>query len=399
MSADAAPTPALRVASLGISTTTICGVRDHGALLAGALAHEGCDCSTHWLDRHRETLAAVHAEVGAWMQALPVRLTESHAEVALLHYSVFAYSFRGLPLFVHPVFAAVRKAGLPLVTILHEFVYPWGRDGLRGVTWAVSQRALLIDVMRASDAVVTTTDFQAEWLASRPWLARRPVAVAPVFSNLPAPDAAPPSVSGLASAPVTASPIPAAPERDEATIGLFGYGYGPASAALVAGALRRLQDGGVRACLKLLGAPGRDSPAGEAWLGAAREAELAQQPSFSGALAAQQLSDALAACDVLLFVDPIGPNSRKTTLAASLASGRPVVAVDGPRCFGELADAGAAEIVAPNSQALATALADLLADSDRGERLAARGRVFAEQSMSATRAARTIAGLLRDVAG
>jgi glycosyltransferase involved in cell wall biosynthesis len=382
MSADSAPPPAPRVASLGISTAAICGVRDHGALLATALAHEGWDCSTLWLDREGETLVAARAQVAAWTQALPAQLAEARAEVALLHYSVFAYSFRGLPLFVHPVLAAVRRAGVPLVTILHEFVYPWGRDGLRGAAWAVSQRALLIDVMRCSCAVVTTTDFQAEWLASRPWLAQRTVSIAPVFSNLPAP------------APASA----AAAERDGATIGLFGYGYGPASAALVAGALRLLQGRGVRVRLKLLGAPGRDSPAGEIWLGAAREAGLEQPPDFSGALAAQQLSDALAACDVLLFVDPIGPNSRKTTLAASLASGRPVLAVDGPRRFQELADAGAARIVAPQPQALADALAELLADPGRAEQLAGRGRAFAQQSMSAARAARTIAGLLREVA-
>jgi glycosyltransferase involved in cell wall biosynthesis len=387
MSADPPPPtdPPPRVASLGISTAEICGVRDHGALLAGALAREGWDCSTLWLEREGETLAQARAQVDAWTRALPGRLAEARADVALLHYSVFAFSFRGVPLFVRPVLAAVRRAGIPLVTLLHEFVYPWGRDGLRGAAWAVSQRALLIAVMRRSDAVVTTTEFQAEWLASRPWLARRIVASAPVFSNLPAPS------------PATAEGSPSAPERAGATIGLFGYGYGPAAAALVAGALRLLQQRGVRAGLQLLGAPGRDSPAGETWLAAAREAGLEQPPDFSGALGAQQLSDALAACNALLFVDPIGPNSRKTTLAASLASGRPVVAVDGPRRFQELADAGAAEIVAPQPPALADALAALLADPARADRLGHRGRAFADQSMSAARAARTIAGLLRDV--
>ena len=63
----------------------------------------------------------------------------------MLHYSVFSYSYRGLPLFTHPVLAAVRRAKLPLVTLLHEFVYPWRRDGVRGAAWALSQRALLID--------------------------------------------------------------------------------------------------------------------------------------------------------------------------------------------------------------------------------------------------------------
>ena len=268
MSADSAPSMAApstaRVASLGISTTAICGVRDHGALLAPALAHEGWDCTTLWLDREGDTLAAARAQVDAWARALPAQLAESRADVALLHYSVFAYSFRGLPLFAHPVLAAVRRAGVPLVTLLHEFVYPWGRDGLRGAAWAVSQRALLIDVMRASGAVVTTTDFQADWLASRRWLPRRTIGTAPVFSNLPPPSPAP--------APAPGSP--SAPEHDGATIGLFGYGYGPAPAALVARALRLLQDRGVRVHLRLLGAPGRDSPAGGTWLGAAREAGL-----------------------------------------------------------------------------------------------------------------------------
>jgi glycosyltransferase involved in cell wall biosynthesis len=370
-----------RTAALGISTTAICGVRDHGALLAAALEREGCLCTTHWLDRRDGTLGAARSQVGAWTRALPAELADARAEAVLLHYSVFSYSHRGLPLFTHPVLAAVRRAGLPLVTLLHEFVYPWRRDGARGAAWALSQRALLIDVMRASDALVTTTDFQAEWLASRRWLAKRPLAVAPVFSNLPL-------------------PLPEQREREQAvSIGLFGYAYGHETVALVVRALRALQDRGVDAQLQLLGAPGAISPAGEMWLAAAREAGLVRAPSFSGLLAAQQLSDALAACELLLFVDPLGPNSRKTTLAASLGSGRPVLALDGARRWGELAEARAAELVPRSSQALADALGALLVDAQARERLAARGQQFAEQRMSAPRAARTIAALLRDVAG
>jgi glycosyltransferase involved in cell wall biosynthesis len=372
-----------RTAALGISTTAVCGVRDHGALLAAALEREGCPCSTHWLECRTGTLSAARAQVGAWTRALPAELAGARAEAALLHYSVFSYSYRGLPLFTHPVLAAVRRAGLPLVTLLHEFVYPWRRDGARGTAWALSQRALLIDVMRASDALVTTTDFQAEWLASRRWLAKRPIAVAPVFSNLPEPA------------------VPQQRERSDAAprIGLFGYAYGHETIALVVGALRALQDRGVDAQLRLLGAPGAASPAGEVWLATAHRSGLIRAPSFSGLLEAQELSDALAACELLLFVDPLGPNSRKTTLAASLASGTPVLALDGPRSWAELADARAAELVPRSPQALADAVGALLMDAQARERLAARGRQFAEQRMSAPRAAQTIAALLRDVAG
>jgi len=378
----------LRTAAIGISTAPICGVRDHEQRLSRALRDERCECSTHWLDRHDASFAGARAEVGAWVGQLPAGLAASRAEVALV-------------LFVRPVLGAVGRAGLPLVTILHEFVYPWGRDGPRGAAWAVSQRALLVEVMRRSDAVLTTTDFQAEWLATRPWLPKRRIAVAPVFSNLPAsnpPVYTQPAVARTAAA--TPRPAAAGDPDGAATIGLFGYAaYGEQTAALIAAALRRVQDRGLEARLLLLGAPGRDSAAAESWLTAARGAGLAQEPCFSGTLPPQQLSDALAACEVLLFVDPIGPNSRKTTLAASLASGRPVLAFDGPRRFGELAEAQAAEIVEPDAEAVAGALADLLADARLRERLGARGREFAARSMSAERAARTVAQLLREVAG
>ena len=98
---------------------------------------------------------------------------------------------------------------------------------------------------------------------------------------------------------------------------------------------------------------------------------LVRLPSFSGLLAAQELSDALATCELLLFVDPLGPNSRKTTLAASLASGTPVLALDGQRRWGELADACAAELVPRSVDALADALGALLVD-DAGPRAARR---------------------------
>lgn len=370
----------LRTAAIGISTAPICGVRDHEQRLSLALRGERCECSTHWLDREGGSLSQARAEVGAWALSLPSAAAAVRAEAALLHYSVFAYSYRGLPLFVRPVLGAVERARLPLVTLLHEFVYPWWRDGLRGAAWAVSQRALLVEVMRRSDAVVTTTDFQAEWLASRRWLPKRPIRVAPVFSNLP------PASSGEVS------------RQRDLTIGLFGFAYGEATATLVAEALRRLQDRGLAGQLLLLGAPGSPSTA-ESWRRAAGAAGLAREPAFSGTLPPQQLSDALSACEVLLFVDPIGPNSRKTTLAASLASGRPVLALDGPRRFGELVAAQAAEIVRPDAGALADALARLLTDGVLRERLGQRGRAFAAQSMSAERAARTVAGLLRAVVG
>ena len=129
---------------------------------------------------------------------------------------------------------------------------------------------------------------------------------APVYSNLPAPD---PAASG---------------RRDGRTVGLFGYSYQGAAVSLVLDAIAQLRAGGTDVRLRLLGAPGPDSAQGGRWRELARERGIEEALSFSGALPAQELSDELAACEVLLFADAAGPSSRKTTLAASVASGRPV---------------------------------------------------------------------------
>ena len=109
---------------------------------------------------------------------------------------------------------------------------------------------------------------------------------------------------------------------------------------------------------------------------------------------AQQLSDALAGCDVLLCVDTAGPASRKGTLAGSLASGTPVVAIDGPRRWPELVEAEAVRLVAPEADALAGAIGLLLGDRSQREALGARGRAFAEQRMGIARTVSAVKDLL-----
>jgi glycosyltransferase involved in cell wall biosynthesis len=386
-----------------MSIDAMCGVRDHAARLAEGLAAEDVACSLHWLTRRATALAPSRAEIDAWAKDLRQSLERERPDAVLLHYSVFSFSYRGLPVFVSPVLAAVRRARLPLVTVLHEYAYPWGREGLRGTAWALSQRAELIAVMRASSAVVATIALRARQLERARWLPRRPLAVAPVFSNLPPAAAAAASCAGAggrdAASGASATDAASAASAGAATIGLFGYSYERVPSALVLGALALLARRGQPARLELLGAPGPDSQAGREWLSAARELGVEDVLSFSGTLMPQELADALAACELLLFVDPAGPTSRKTTLAASLVSGRPLVALDGPRSWPELLAAQAALIAQPSERALADALAGLLADAEQREALGARGREFADQMMSVKRSAAIIAGLLADVLG
>jgi glycosyltransferase involved in cell wall biosynthesis len=366
----------LSTVAVGMSVSATCGVRAHAGLLAQELSREDVSCSLCWLSRGDDSLPAARAQVRAWTRELAGELSCDRPAAILLHYSVFAYSYRGLPCFVHAPLSVARRARIPVIAVMHELVYPWTIGGWRGKVWALSQRALLIDVMQASAAVVATADFRLAWLASRRWLPRRPAALAPVFSNLPAPTVARRS------------------QRRGGVIGLFGYSYEGAAVSLVLDALRLLGEQGVDAQLVLLGAPGRPSPAADSWLLQARARGVERALSFSGSLPAQELSNALADCDVLLFVGAHGPSSRKGTLAASLASGRPVVALDGPRRWAELTVAEAACVVEPTADALADAIHALLADEGLRDALGERGRAFAEDSMGVERSASVVRELL-----
>lgn len=367
----------MEIAVVGISVSPTCGVRDHAGLLAADLTRRGHSCTFHWLRREERSLRGARAEVLAWTRELAPALSDNRPGAILLHYSVFSYAHRGLPLFVRPTLAALQSSGAPVVSVLHEFAYPWRYRDWRGNVWAIAQRAALIPVMRTSCAAITTGDARVQWLTSRPWLPRRRVLLAPVFSNLPA---------------------PSAPDggHGHELIGLFGYSYQGAAMSVILDALGDLRGRGLGARLRLLGAPGRSSSAGDAWLDGARERGLEDAVSFSGALPAQELSDALAECDVLLFVDEAGPTSRKGTLAASLASGRPVVALDGPQTWSELVERRAAQVVAPTDSALVDALSVLLEDERSREELGLRGRVFAEREMGLSRTTEAVRSLLAD---
>ena len=88
-------------------------------------------------------------------------------------------------------------------------------------------------------------------------------------------------------------------------------GYAVVTSLGAVGCQVEVADEGTGLQLRLLGAPGRSSPAGERWLAEADVRGLADALWFSGALPAQELSDALAACSVLICPDRSGPSSRK----------------------------------------------------------------------------------------
>jgi glycosyltransferase involved in cell wall biosynthesis len=371
---DEPPPRPRRLAVVGISTSATCGVRDHATLLAQELERQQVACTLHWLAREQRSLRGARAEIGAWTRTLGVELAGARPHAILLHYSVFSYSHRGVPLFVHAAVAPLRRAGVPLLSFMHELAYPFGIGGARGCLWAATQRAALPELVGASSGVIVTADFRASWVSSRRWLPGRPVLVAPVFSNIPS---APPRAGG-----------------ETGVIGLFGYSYESAQLTLILEALSRLRDRGLAVELRLLGAPGASSAAGRAWSEAAHARGVGAGVSFAGVLPAERLADELAACDVLVYADASGPTARKGTLAASLASGVPVVAIDGPLTWRELRVRRAAAIVSPDPAAVAEAIAGLLADAPARGALGARGREFARSEMSLAGSARVVRRLL-----
>jgi len=375
IAADGAPEPLAvdaRVDTIGISIDQPCGVHDHASLLAAALADRGWTGELRWLSRSGKQIAGERTDLRGWARMLTDELGRTPPDAVLLHYSVFAFSHRGVPVFVRPVLGALRGRQVPLVTFMHEFAYPWRMGAARGKVWSATQRLALIELVRASAAIVVSSDARAEWFRSRLWLARRPTFVAPVFSNLP------PGADR-------------APDGDRAArVGLFGYAHEGVAVETVLDALRLVRDDRRELELVLLGAPGRDSPGGARWQQAAAERGLSEALGFSGQLPAQELADALGRSTAIVFAERGGPTSRKTTLAAALASGRPVVALDGRNSWPELLRAGAAVVVPPDAQSLASALARLLADRCERERQGERGRAFAHRAMSVEQSARIV---------
>jgi glycosyltransferase involved in cell wall biosynthesis len=360
-----------------MSLASACGVRDHATLLAAALEGEGVPCSWHWLMRGATGLSGERAELSGFREQLAAELARERPGAIVVHYSVFAWSFKGVPVLVPQIFRTLREQNVPIVAVLHEFAYPWLYGGWRGVVWAVSQRAVVTRVMGSADAAIVTAPAREEWLRTRRWLPRRPVAVAPVYSNLPPP-----------------ASVPERPEPPR-VIGLFGYAYQGAAVEIILHALASLREAGRDFELRLLGQPGADSEGGREWTARARDAGVAELVSFSGTLPAQELSDRLAACDLLLFADLAGPSPRKGTLAGSLASGRPIVAIDGAAAWPAFAEQGALRIAQPTAKALAATLDELLRDRSALEAQGRRGREFYEREMSIEHTARVTLELLQ----
>ncbi len=120
----------------------------------------------------------------AWLDRVDERARAGRPDWLVWHYSVFSYASAGLPIAAPVAARRLAATGVPVVGILHELAYPFGRSGARGLAYALTQRAALHTVCRHVRAAVLTTDDRAAWLDRAHWLPRRRTTVLPVCSNV-----------------------------------------------------------------------------------------------------------------------------------------------------------------------------------------------------------------------
>jgi glycosyltransferase involved in cell wall biosynthesis len=366
----------LRAAMVGVSDSPVCGVRDHAVVVARSLGRLDFDIKTYWLEQRprRALIPTVRAAI-RWAGQLRRDLCRDRPDAVVLHYSVFAFGYRGIPVHVVPIVVALRRAGLPTVVILHEFAYPWRRHGAGGWCWAVSQRVVLPPLLMLSSAAVVTTDERGEWLRTRWWLPSRQVVVLPVPSNVPL--------------------VPALDPPSERIIGVFGYKSGEVDPRTVIDAValvsRKVE--GLR--LQLIGAPGPDGEDARAWRLLADAAGVTLE--FTGILEPRELSRCLSRAGLMVFTEGDGPTSRRTTLAASLLHGKAIVAGDGPDTWPALRESEAVCLVGLEAGEISTTVEWLLRDRQARAGYEARASTFYQSRMSEEIAADSLARLLCDV--
>lgn len=359
----------LQVIVLGASTSFPCGIRDYAELLTASMERTGVEASTCWIDRYK-----VPHGTGQVKRTLRQHRHRTPPSALLWHYSPFGYGWRGLPFLTPTLLARLAHARLPIVVVAHEIAVPWRCGALRGVVTALFQRLVFMMVAHSASLIVVTTVERANWLESRWWLPHRCVSVIPVIPTIP--------VVGTRSIRST-----------KGRVGVIGYAREAGSARMIASACGRATYGDGRPItLVLLGAPGSECDIGRQWTAAAKEASCTIE--WTGVIEKADLSRCLATVDLVVFPDRMGPTARRTTLAATLAHGLPVIAFDGRETWEALRDNRGVRLVAAETALLSQAIEDLLEDAEEREQLAGRGLSFYRTNMDPDIVARAIVDLL-----
>jgi glycosyltransferase involved in cell wall biosynthesis len=381
-SSDTSPASSLvdhptRLLNVGISRSRVCGVRDYAGVIGKALLGLGIEVETEWLDVNQEHRPLdLRRDARRWLDRVRTRAARQRPDWIVWHYSVFSYSYRGFPVVAAMCAEGLRASGAPVVGILHELVYPFGRLGAKGLVYGTVQRAALRPVHAALSAVVVTTEERMRWLETRRWLKRQPTLFLPVSANT---GGTPSGRSGVT-------------RQSGLVLGVVGFASESYLVEPIVEAVSLLPEH-VRAHLVLVGAPGPDSRQARRWIRAAANAGVRSRLELSGVLPASGYEAAIASLDVVLHPDADGPTSRKGTLAAALAAGKPIVAIDGPKTWGRMRAGRAVLLVPPVAADIAAAITSIYEDEESRVEQGRRARAFYEREQ----APEVIAGRLLDL--
>lgn len=291
---------------------------------------------------------------------------EVRPERLFVQYVPHAFGYKALNFGFCAWLAAQR---IPIWTQFHEVAFPLGAPVWRRTNLlAVGHRAMAGVVCQASDRHFVTTRRWERLLA--PWVSGPPVWL-PVPSNV---------ATGV-------DREGAARWRERlgigAGVGLVGHfgNYGRLLGPVVREVLPRLLSWSPRAHALLLG---RSGPEFRARL-CADQAWLARRVHAPGALAAEEVSAAIQACDLMVQPYEDGVTSRRGSLMAALGVGASVLTTRTRDTEAWWSERGAVALAPFAADPIAAQAAALLADPKARERLAVGARELYEEHFALER--------------
>jgi glycosyltransferase involved in cell wall biosynthesis len=346
----------------------------NGTRISGVIAFRaraGIDSIDQYSRHLVGALEATGVETRYLTTGLSVLPSDSDIAWVLLEYNPFSYGRAGFaPGLVRDVIRLRRRARVPLAVMVHE---AWvDIHGAKSAAIGLWQRAQLRGLLRFADRVMTSTEALAREIGD-----------------------------GAVHVPVPANitPVPATPASARDRLGLDGklavslFGRANPSRALryAEAAIAALADarGPGRLAVLNLGAdaPALDVPAGI-------------EVSRPGPLPAEELSLWLSASDIVLlpFVD--GVSTRRSTLMAALAHGRPVVGLRGRNTDSILVDASASLALTPVGDlgAFSRATVALSRDPQRMRAMGDEARRMYQSQFDWSVTAQRVASVLRSLA-
>lgn len=258
-------------------------------------------------------IAHFSAELAAAINEIqPARLVSSHAEVAesaevrgiFLQYSPPAFVTSDLPRLLSQL-SRLRARGVPIVTTVHEYWSPSTWSPKRAIWRWLCKRALSAVAARSS-RLVATTPYAASVLADAGITGAKDAAIIPIGTGIPA--------------------VPAAlQERDQGsppTIAMFGQ-PGIFDRAVVLAVAQWMAAQSPRPRWIWIA---RSADEMRAWWRDLRAPDVVE---IHGGLPPHRVSQLLSEASIGLAVYDDGASTRRSSLAAIVAHGLPVVGLDG----------------------------------------------------------------------